>query len=278
MGKIKRVRLKQSTAITAHIFGRKYDLKMTVSSTRRSTSHDFYLQQKLQVCLNAIVLQIEFYLLSDCVGFFLIGAKTYWHMTTNSTQPALESDSNLIPAPYSPKFRQNLMVGNLGMSDVVVETWFGTESIYVHLINFLPVTSISAALFDKSYVEEERRLIGESGLIEDAWRGYDICNHAISDPNEAWLEAQGLSSLTLDSGLSKSQVLFWVGTRDGFLSSTTVEAVPEVLPVTDDQVLNSSLSEHNAESRCATHKSCVSQGLSGFCCPTSEGVLLNCCH
>lgn len=205
-------------------------------------------------------------------------------MTTNNTKPAHESDGiadgNLIPAPYSLKFRQNLMVGNLGMSDVVVETWFGTESIYVHLINFLPVTSISAALFDKSYVEEERRFIGEAGLVEDAWRGYNICNHAISDPNKAWLEAQGLSSLTMDSGLSKSQVLFWVSTRDGFLSSTTIEAVPEGLPGTDDQSLDPSLplSEHSAESRCATHKTCVSQGLSGFCCPTGEGVLLNCCH
>lgn len=215
----------------------------------------------------------------------ITGAKTYWHMTTNSTQPAHESDGitdgitdgNLIPTPYSLKFRQNLMVGNLGMSDVVVETWFGTESIYVHMINFLPVTSISAALFDKSFVEEERRLIGEAGLVEDAWRGYDICNHAISDPNEAWLEAQGLSSLTLDSGLSKSQVLFWVSTRDGFLSSTTIEA--EGLPGTDDQRLDSSLGEdHDAESRCTTHKRCMSQGLSGFCCPTNEGVLLNCCR
>lgn len=53
MGKIKRVRRRQSTAITAHIFGRKYDGKMVVSSTRRSTSHDFYLQQKSQVCLNS---------------------------------------------------------------------------------------------------------------------------------------------------------------------------------------------------------------------------------
>ena len=33
------------------------------------------------------------------------------------------------------------MVGNVGMLDAICSTWFGTQNLYVHMINFLPVTS-----------------------------------------------------------------------------------------------------------------------------------------
>lgn len=95
----------------------------------------------------------------------ITGAKTYWHMMppkdngvepsstssgTSSTGRTTSSSSVWIqPTAYNSKFQKNYMVGNLGMTDVTCTTWFGTENIYVHLINFMPVTAITAELFDE---------------------------------------------------------------------------------------------------------------------------------
>ncbi len=35
------------------------------------------------------------------------------------------------------------------MTDATCTTWFGTENVYVHLINFMPITAITAELFNK---------------------------------------------------------------------------------------------------------------------------------
>jgi len=73
------------------------------------------------------------------------GVKTYWHMVT----PDAETDTYHALDIYNPLFAKNLMVGNVGMMDVTVATWFGIEPLYVHMINFLPVTAITSELFDK---------------------------------------------------------------------------------------------------------------------------------
>ena len=39
--------------------------------------------------------------------------------------------------------------------DVTVSTWFGRNPLYVHMINFLPITGITRELFDTDYLEEE---------------------------------------------------------------------------------------------------------------------------
>ena len=74
------------------------------------------------------------------------------------------------------------------------------------------------------YVKGEQSVLKDSkDSVEKAWKGYSICNEAIIDPNNAWIEAQSLVSRQLDPGLSKSQVLFWASTREGFLTGTTAD-------------------------------------------------------
>lgn len=73
------------------------------------------------------------------------GVKTYWHMIT----PDEDTDNFHVADIYSPVFAKNLMVGNVGMMDVTVATWFGTENLYVHMINFMPVTAITRELFER---------------------------------------------------------------------------------------------------------------------------------
>ena len=89
----------------------------------------------------------------------MTGAKTYWHMvpSKSSSSSGTRRLSNITtvlntwrsPPTYNSVFAQNYMVGNLGMADVTCTTWFATEKIYVHLINFMPVTAITTELFDK---------------------------------------------------------------------------------------------------------------------------------
>jgi len=256
----------------------------------------------------------------------ITGAKTYWHMTpsrdsssttsisgsSNTTISSTSKVDTLVPIAYNPIFRKNYMVGNLGMTDVTCTTWFGNDNIYVHLINFMPVTAMTTELFDNAYVKGERSVLSSNDSVENAWKGYSICNEAIVDPNNAWLEAQSLISTQLDPGLSKAQVLFWVSTREGFLSSTTVEAqqvsksdvigdheegesdlnsdssvvIPEQQEASSSSSTNSNIpkptnsggvSSTTSLGRCSSHEKCVAEGLLGVCCPTHEGVFLHCC-
>jgi endo-1,3(4)-beta-glucanase len=122
------------------------------------------------------------------------GAQTYWHML-----PPDDNSKNVTSAKfatiYSPEFARNYMVGNLGMLDAVSSTWFGTSSLYVHMINEMPVTAITSTLFNTKFVDQEyANSIRPLGEVEMAWRGYVICNHALVDPINAWKDAQGLES------------------------------------------------------------------------------------
>jgi endo-1,3(4)-beta-glucanase len=142
--------------------------------------------------------------------------KAYWHMIPPTTTNA--SNASEI---YAPEFQENYMVGNVGMLDVEASTWFGGEPLYVHMFNALPITAITAKLFDRDYVQYEYPfLMKSSDSVEMAWRGYTVSIHAIIDPATAWKEARELVSWELDSGLSKSQVLYWICQRPGFTNST----------------------------------------------------------
>jgi len=232
----------------------------------------------------------------------ITGAKTYWHMMppkddssgvgSNSTRSLVNADTtSSVPMSYNSEFRKNYMVGNLGMTDVTCTTWFGTENIYVHLINFMPVTAITAELFNKEYVKGERSVLSNNDSVESAWRGYSICNEAIVDPNNAWIEAQRLISSQLDPGLSKSQVLFWVSTRGGFSPKTTAQLSSQPNDFVGDgdgdegstsvgnaaEITKSAKNKSNSLASCTSHEKCVAESLIGTCCPTSTGIFLRCC-
>lgn len=146
--------------------------------------------------------------------------------------------------------------------------------------------------YNLGYVEGERSVLNDNDSVENAWKGYSICNEAILDPNNAWIEAQSLISAQLDSGLSKSQVLFWVSTREGFSPGTTVEVTTnnsdlggeeqsEVIKpeqVSDKPVVaKPTKGDSNVLASCTSHQKCVAENLTGSCCPTNEGVFLRCC-
>lgn len=187
------------------------------------------------------------------------GAKTYWHMYPD------ESRAESIPS-YSNTFRKNYMVGNVGMLDVAANTWFGNDPLYVHMINAIPITSATAILFGRDYVKSEYKyLIETHAEVEMAWRGYTVAIHAIVDPNEAWNEAGDLVSYELDAAISKSQVMYWICNQAEFNSTSQTSDSEKDVPS------NSGLAS------CGQHPQCDKAGITGLCCPTTEGVFLGCC-
>ncbi|KAL3788862.1 LOW QUALITY PROTEIN: hypothetical protein ACHAW5_009219 [Stephanodiscus triporus] len=214
----------------------------------------------------------------------MTGAKTYWHMmppeeikSGEGNDSTSASSDGAAPVAYNPLFRKNFMVGNLGMTDVTCTTWFGTENIYVHLINFMPVTPMTSELFDKGYVRGERSVLSSNNSLEIAWKGYSICNEAIIYPNKAWTEAQSLVSTQLDPGISKSQVLFWVSTREDFSPATTAEVSFKNDHGEKEMPTHPATRDSISSASCSSYLNCLAAKLQGSCCPTDDGIMLGCC-
>ena len=197
------------------------------------------------------------------------GAKSYWQMMP----PSRTRSSRL--QRYDSTFTKNYMVGNLGMLDAVSSTYFANELFYVHLINILPITAITFEVFGEAYVKEQYPNVIAKAEIPTAWKGYAVCNQAIADPSAAWEQAMKLVSSQLDSGLSKSQVLYFISTLEGFeppksIQSGGVDTGGDELPG------EKSFSDPSSSSACHDHPKCT--GLVGSCCPTGEGTMLECCQ
>jgi endoglucanase Acf2 len=206
------------------------------------------------------------------------GAKTYWHMVPPSDDP--HESTSATSTVYSPAYSKNYMVGNLGMLDAVSSTWFGTSSLYVHMINEMPVTAITSELFDAQFVEEEHsKIIAPLRDVEMAWRGYVVCNQALVDPVNAWKQALALESRELDSGVSKSFILYFIATREAFDAAAIQDCnLQSALdPHLTAESATSKFPSTTGGSECANHVSCHLSGLIGHCCPTSAGLVLECC-
>jgi hypothetical protein len=239
-------------------------------------------------------------------------SKRYWHMVPQSVL-GNNTTSARFPQLYTPDFEENYMVGNVGMLDVAANTWFGTDPLYIHMINAIPITAITRILFDEGYVKYEYPfLMSTRNSVEMAWRGYTTCIHAIIDPNKAWEEAQGLVSYELDAALSKSQVFYFISQQPGFgtspetrssnvtsstkgmkvssSSSSSSSSSKTITATTQEPSIDKSQSSStngssssststlsSSSSSCDSHPSCITAGLSGQCCPTSENLFLDCC-
>eukprot|EP00536_Pseudo-nitzschia_multiseries_P006066 jgi/Psemu1/65414/estExt_Genemark1.C_1250008 len=197
----------------------------------------------------------------------------YWHMIP----PNVTSDNSVFhPHLYPSTIEKNYMIGNVGMLDVNVNTWFGDDPLYVHMINAIPITAVTNLLFGADYVKYEYPfLMSGRGEVEMAWRGYTASIHSIIDPNKAWEDANGLVSQQLDSALSKSQVLYFISQRPGF--NITLDHTQSSDSKNRDS-RSPSESRSSSESSCESNPGCAELNLTGECCPTSSGIFLGCCN
>merc|ERR1719153_2009029 len=132
-------------------------------------------------------------------------AWSYWQMTS--------AESNF-PAPFS----NNKAVGIQWSTKVDYATWFGGNVEFIHCIQMLPFTPISEELLPSSWIQEEYPILEQAYTrpdppLSEGWKGYVIMAHAIIDPEAAWAEAQQLNGY--DDGNTKSNTLYWIGTRPG---------------------------------------------------------------
>ena len=201
------------------------------------------------------------------------GAKSYWQMLPHEPSNSSGSGaSHASPERYVASFRKNYMVGNLGMLDAVCSTYFATELFYVHLINIIPVTAITSEILGREYAKEQYNAVIAKAEIPSAWKGYAVCNQALSDPSAAWAQAVNLVSGEMDSALSKSQVLYFISTLEGF------KAPPPATignGETDVKGGDNPVDDNASSANCNAHSGC--SGLVGSCCPTNEGIMLECC-
>lgn len=196
--------------------------------------------------------------------------KTYWHIHPSPTGMMTGVDSR---PSYSPSFQKALMIGNLGMMDATIRTWFGNQPLYVHMINFLPVTAITKELFDPSYVriEFDQVLRPMFENVEMAWKGYVIADKAMLDPTSSWHDATQVTSYELDSALSQSQLYYWISTMDGFTTPSS-DDIPE------DSQTEGNIASDSGDASCLSNEGCANLSLTGNCCPTDDGSFLGCCN
>ena len=136
-----------------------------------------------------------------------------------------------------------------------------------------------------SYVQYEYPfLMNSRSSVEMAWRGYTTAIHSIIDPNQAWKEAQDLVSFELDAALSKSQVLYFISQQPGFnatVSTASSKGKDGKKHDAEDSIFKNTPTSKgvssSAASSCQSNPGCVSTGLTGECCPTSQNIFLECC-
>ncbi|KAF0690324.1 Aste57867_18255 [Aphanomyces stellatus] len=142
----------------------------------------------------------------------------YWQMPANQT-----------PMIYEPVFSDNKMVGVVSEMTVVYSTWFGDRADYIHGIQVIPVTPITAALLLPEYVAEERTVLDGLGVVAnptDVYSAVLLLDDAIVRPQEAWTSLQA-TEYNYDAGSSATNAMHWIASRPASLATvptTTTEA------------------------------------------------------
>jgi endo-1,3(4)-beta-glucanase len=188
----------------------------------------------------------------------LRSSKKYWHMDTDNI--------------YDAMFAANKMAGVVGSLDTTCSTWFGNNYEYVHGINILPITPVTAELLDYDYVAQEYPVISSrlflnnleqasASGIEEQWKSIIFADHAVVDKYAAKEELESITDYGI--GNSRSNVLLWVATRPyygPFVFEPTFPNYAELI-----------------KPECAANSGCDVLGIVDLCCPTSNGDYLGCC-
>jgi len=215
-------------------------------------------------------------------------AQTYWHMPNDNI--------------YDNLFASNRMVGNIGALDVTASTWFGSELEYVHGINMMPLSPVTAALFDSQYVQTQYpvlatrlppplpvnqqqcsanpvcRNLGMIGLCCPTADGNLLaCCDAIGQMQDEWKSLIFIDLAVVDresawgkveslngfgTGNSKANSLFWVASRQSPVVGYNSTPKP---------------ADSGVKPACSANSGCDALGMVGDCCPSSTGIFLGCC-
>ncbi|KAH9094705.1 hypothetical protein LEN26_018109 [Aphanomyces euteiches] len=231
----------------------------------------------------------------------LRSSKTYWHISSSQS-----------PTIYEPAFAGNKIVGVLSEIDAVYSTWFGDLPAFIHGIQTIPVTPITAYLLPASYVAEERAVLDGLPVISnpsDIWSSVLSLNNAIVHAKAEWTKVQ-TTNYNYDTWSSAANAMHWIASRPSFIvevppavtspppvcfgypacalagafgsSLDCCKTLPGCCPG-DNPCCNSDISPVNASNVCHDEPACGVLGLSccdspeGCCKPTPTGQVLGCC-
>ncbi len=220
---------------------------------------------------------------------------TYWHMSDDSI--------------YDPIFSSFRMVGNIGGLDVTSSTWFGNQPEYVHGINMMPITPVTALLFDQSYVKlehsvmainlvntaisPEKRLCSASrqcsnlGLTGDCCPSPEgsylgCCNTTLIGKgymSDEWKSLIYINSAIInrDNAWNNIMQLNNFG-QGGSKSNSLFWTASRSEPISNSLVSNWSRDPHTyVKKECSANTACVALNVVGDCCPNEQGIFLGCC-
>ena len=223
----------------------------------------------------------------------------YWHMPNDEI--------------YDAVFSINRMVGNIGALDVTASTWFGSELEYVHGINIMPVTPVTAILFDQQYVMTEYPALA-SRLPPPASAGSKQCANnvqcaaagilgyccptpegamlACCDPlvngqsrmQDEWKSLIYIDHAVIDRDAAWNQVKSISGFGPGGSKSNSLFWVASRLPtlIGFNSTAKAPDVKGAVKSACVANSACDAMGLVGQCCPSDPsssgpGTILGCC-
>jgi endo-1,3(4)-beta-glucanase len=109
-------------------------------------------------------------------------------------------------------FAGKKIVGTLWSTKVEYNTVrFGGAPEIIHGTQMLPFTPMTEALLDRDWVTEQYPVFAAAQPADEGSKGFVYMDHAILDPQAAWLEVNTLQGY--DKGNSKTNTLYWVATR-----------------------------------------------------------------
>ncbi|KAG2453738.1 hypothetical protein HYH02_001949 [Chlamydomonas schloesseri] len=150
------------------------------------------------------------------------GAQHYWQTTTAATA---------FPVVYPSPFRDNKVVGILWNSKVDYATWFGSEPIFIHAIQYIPFTPASEVLLRRDWMLESYPVASvnlATSNLYPCWKQFGDAALAMlnsSGMSTAWERTLALPYINpADNNAnfwggwashSKSMLLYWIASREG---------------------------------------------------------------
>lgn len=222
-------------------------------------------------------------------------AQTYWHMANEDV--------------YDAPFTASRMVGNLGAFDATASTWFGSELEYVHGIQMMPVTPVTAVLFDQSFVQMEYPLLAfrlpaapsadkvacsansqcvQLGMAGPCCPTAEGLTLACCDPDpsgnkpmqDEWRSLIYVNHAIVDREAARQQILQAGGFGTGnsrcnslfWAASRPAPAQPTSADAAAAAVPAPHAPDyvHSIKSSCQANSACDAVGLVGECCPTAR--------
>ena len=225
-------------------------------------------------------------------------AQFYWHMPNDEI--------------YDGVFSVNRMAGNIGALDATASTWFGSELEYVHGINIMPVTPVTAILLDQPYVMTQWPVLA-ARLPPPPPQGSRLCaNNAIcastgmtglccptadgamlaccdtvggaARMQDEWKSLIYIDHAVVDRDKAWDQVKATSGFGPGGSKSNSLFWVASRLPALSGYNGTAKAADPKGaiKAACASNSACDAMGLVGQCCPTETtsqypGTVLGCC-